>query len=147
MIDPFTALADVKAAVSAGQELVNVTKQIGEFFDGVDDLRNKHEKKKNSPFASGDENAMDTFVKLQQAKDAEEELRQIVIATRGFSAWQELLDIRARIRRERKEREAAERLAKQERFEAIMIYGGVAVGLSIVLSITVVIILGMQGRL
>jgi hypothetical protein len=147
MIDPFTALAAVKAAVSAGQELVNVTKQIGEFFDGVDDLRNKHEKKKNSPFASGDENAMDTFVKLQQAKDAEEELRQIVIATRGFSAWQELLDIRARIRRERKEREAAERLAKQERFEAIMIYGGVAVGLSIVLSITVVIILGMQGRL
>jgi hypothetical protein len=147
MIDPFTALAAVKAAVSAGQELVNVTKQIGEFFDGVDDLRNKHEKKKNSPFANGDENAMDTFVKLQQAKDAEEELRQIVIATRGFSAWQELLDIRARIRRERKEREAAERLAKQERFEAIMIYGGVAVGLSIILSITVVIILGMQGRL
>jgi len=147
MIDPFTALAAVKAAVSAGQELVNVTKQIGEFFDGVDDLRNKHEKKKNSPFASGDENAMDTFVKLQQAKDAEEELRQIVIATRGFSAWQELLDIRARIRRERKEREAAERLAKQERFEAIIIYGGVAVGLSIILGITVVVILGMQGRL
>ena len=147
MIDPFTALAAVKAAVSAGQELVNVTKQIGEFFDGVDDLRSKHEKKKNSPFAGGDENAMDTFVKLQQAKDAEEELRQIVIATRGFSAWQELLDIRARIRRERKEREAAERLAKQERFEAIMIYGGVVVGLSIVLGITVVVILGMQGRL
>ena len=147
MIDPFTALAAVKAAVSAGQELVNVTKQIGEFFDGVDDLRNKHEKKKNSPFASGDENAMDTFVKLQQAKDAEEELRQIVIATRGFSAWQELLDIRARIRRERKEREAAERLARQERFEAIIIYGGVAIGLSIILGITVVIILGMQGRL
>jgi hypothetical protein len=147
MIDPFTAFAAVKAAVSAGQELVNVTKQIGEFFDGVDDLRSKHEKKKNSPFASADENAMDTFVKLQQAKDAEEELRQIVIATRGFSAWQELLDIRARIRRERKEREAAERLAKQKRFEAIMIYGGVAVGLSIVLGITVVVILGMQGRL
>ena len=147
MIDPFTALAAVKAAVSAGQELVNVTKQIGEFFDGVDDLRNKHEKKKNSPFASGDENAMDTFVKLQQAKDAEEELRQIVIATRGFSAWQELLDIRARIRRERKEREAAERLARQERFEAIIIYGGVAIGLFIILGITVVIILGMQGRL
>ena len=49
--------------------------------------------------------------------------------------------------KERKEREAAERLAKQERFEAIMIYGGVAVGLSIGLGITVVIILGMQGRL
>ena len=37
MIDPFTALAAVKSAVAAGKELVNVTKQIGEFFDGVDD--------------------------------------------------------------------------------------------------------------
>ena len=50
MIDPFTALAAVKSAVSAGKELVNVTKQIGEFFDGVDDLRAAHEKKKNSLF-------------------------------------------------------------------------------------------------
>ena len=46
MIDPFTALAAVKSAVSAGKELVNVTKQIGEFFDGVDDLRAAHEKRR-----------------------------------------------------------------------------------------------------
>ena len=147
MIDPFTAFAAIKTAVAAGQEIVNVTKQIGEFFDGVDELRNKHEKKKNSPFSSGDENAMETFVNLQRARDAEEELRQIVIATRGFSAWQELLDIRARIRRERKEKEAAESLRKQELFEAIMIYGGVGIGLFVLVGITVVVILGKQGRL
>ena len=75
MIDPFTALAAVKSAVAAGKELVNVTKQIGEFFDGVDDLRAAHEKKKNSLFSGSDENAMETFVNLQRAKDAEEELR------------------------------------------------------------------------
>ena len=46
MVDPLTAFAAIKSVVSAGQELVNVTKQIGEFFDGVDDLRNKHNKKK-----------------------------------------------------------------------------------------------------
>jgi hypothetical protein len=147
MIDPFTAFAAIKTAVSAGQEIINVTKQIGEFFDGVDELRNKHEKKKNSPFGGGDENAMETFVNLQRARDAEEELRQIVIATRGFSAWQELLDIRARIRRERKEKEAAEKLKKQELFESVMIYGGVGVGLFVLVGITVVVILGKQGRL
>ena len=147
MIDPFTAFAAIKTAVSAGQEIINVTKQIGEFFDGVDELRNKHEKKKNSPFSGGDENAMETFVNLQRAKDAEEELREIVIATRGFSAWQELLDIRARIRRERKEKETAEKLKKQQRIEAIIIYGGVGFGLIILVGITVVAILGKQGRL
>ena len=72
MVDPFTALAAVKTAVSAGKELVSVTKQIGEFFDGVDELRNNHNKKKNSLFSGDDENSMETFVKLQKAKDAEE---------------------------------------------------------------------------
>lgn len=147
MIDPFTAFAAIKTAVAAGQEIVNVTKQIGEFFDGVDELRNKHEKKKNSPFAGSDENAMETFVALQRAKDAEEELRELIIHLRGYSAWGELQEIRARIRRERKEKEAAESLRKQELFEAIMIYGGVGIGLFVLVGITVVVILGKQGRL
>ena len=147
MIDPFTAFAAIKTAVSAGQEIINVTKQIGEFFDGVDDLRSKHEKKKNSPFSGGDENAMETFVNLQRAKDAEEELRELIIHLRGYSAWTELQEIRARVRRERKEKEAAEKLKKQQQIENIMIYGGVSVGLFILVGITVVVILGKQGRL
>jgi hypothetical protein len=131
MIDPFTALAGIKAAVSAGKELVSVTKQIGEFFDGVDDLRNKHTKKKNSVFA----------------KDAEEELRQIVIATRGFSAWGELQEIRARVRRERKEREAAEKLKRQQRLEAIVIFGGSIAVVGLLVGIIVVVVMGLQGKI
>ena len=69
MVDPLTAFAAIKAAVAAGQELISVTKQIGEFFDGLDELRNKHTKKKNSIFNTEDENALDTFVKLQKAKN------------------------------------------------------------------------------
>jgi hypothetical protein len=146
MIDPFTALAGIKAAVSAGKELVSVTKQIGEFFDGVDDLRNKHTKK-NSVFSTGDENAMETFVQLQRAKDAEEELRQIVIATRGFSAWGELQEIRARVRRERKEREAAEKLKRQQRLEAIVIFGGSIAVVGLLTGIIVVVAMGLQGKI
>jgi len=147
MIDPFTALAGIKAAVSAGKELVSVTKQIGEFFDGVDDLRNKHTKKKNSVFSTGDENAMETFAQLQRAKDAEEELRQIVIATRGFSAWGELQEIRARVRRERKEREAAEKLKRQQRLEAIVIFGGSIAVVGLLTGIIVVVVMGLQGKI
>ena len=147
MIDPFTAFVAIKSAVSAGQEIINVTKQIGEFFDGVDELRNKHEKKKNSPFGGGDENAMETFVNLQRAKDAEQELRELIIQLRGYSAWTELQEIRARVRRERKEKETAEKLKKQQQIENIMIYGSVSIGLFILVGITVVVILGKQGRL
>lgn len=147
MIDPFTALAAIKAAVSAGQELVNVTKQIGEFFDGVDDLRNKHNKKKNSVFNNEDENAMETFIALQKAKDAEEELRQIVIATRGYSAWQELLSIRARVRREKKEREEEQARLKAERFEAFVIWGSIGLIFVMVFGFAIVILLAQQGKI
>lgn len=147
MVDPFTALAAIKAAVSAGQELVNVTKQIGEFFDGVDDLRNKHNKKKNSAFNTEDENAMETFIALQKAKDAEEELRQIVIATRGYSAWQELLSIRARVRREKKEREEEQARLKAERFEAFVIWGSIGLIFVMVFGFAIVILLAQQGKI
>jgi len=147
MIDPFTALAAVKSAVAAGKEIVNVTKQIGEFFDGVDDLRAAHEKKKNSIFSGSDENAMETFVNLQRAKDAEEELRQIVIATRGFSAWGELQSIRVQARKDRKAKIEAEKKRKQKMAERFIIYGGSIVIVSIMLGITIVIILAKQGRL
>ncbi len=147
MVDPLTAFAAIKAAVSAGQELVNVTKQIGEFFDGVDDLRNKHNKKKNSAFSGEDENAMETFVALQKAKDAEEELRELIIHLRGYSAWQDLIAIRARVRREKKEREEEQARLKAERFESLVIWGSVGLILTLVSGFAIVVLLGVTGRI
>jgi len=146
-VDPFTAIAAVKAAVSAGKQLVDVTKQIGEFFDGVDDLRAKHNKKKNSAFSGGPENAMETFVQLQRAKDEEENLRQIVIATRGYSAWGELIEIRATMRRERKAREQEEARLSAERKEAFLIWGGSGILLTLIVGLAIAIILGTQGKI
>ena len=146
-MDPFIAIAAVKAAVSAGQELVNVTKQIGDFFDGVDELRDKHNKKKNSPFSSGDENAMETFVQLQRAKDEEENLREIIIATRGYSAWGELIELRASMRRERKRKQEEEAKLRAERREALLIWGGSGLILALILGFAIVVLLGSQGKI
>ena len=147
MVDPLTAFAAIKAAVSAGQELVNVTKQIGEFFDGVDDLRNKHNKKKGSAFNNEDENAMETFVALQKARDAEDELRQLIIHLRGYSAWQEFIAIRARVRREKKEREEEQARLKAERFESLVIWGSIGLILTLVTGFAIVVLLGVTGRI
>ena len=147
MVDPLTAFAAIKAAVSAGQELVNVTKQIGEFFDGVDDLRNKHNKKKGCAFSSEDENAMETFVALQKAKDAEDELRALIIHLRGYSAWQELIAIRARVRREKKEREEEQARLKAERFESLVIWGSIGLILTLITGFAIVVLLGLSGRI
>ena len=103
--------------------------------------------RKTALFSGSDENAMETFVNLQRAKDAEEELRQIVIATRGFSAWGELQAIRVQARKDRKAKIEAEKKRKAKLVERIVIYGGATIIVSIMIGITVVIILAKQGRI
>jgi hypothetical protein len=113
----------------------------------VDDLRNKHNKKKGGAFSGEDENAMETFVALQKAKDAEEELRELIIHLRGYSAWQELIAIRARVRRERKEREEEQARLKAERFESFVIWGSIGLILTLVTGFATVVLLGVSGRI
>jgi|TARA_B100001094_G_scaffold203469_2_gene197387 hypothetical protein len=112
-------------------------KDIGKLFDAIDILRNDHNKKKSSPFAgSENEEAMDTFINKKKAEDLENELRQIIMETRGYDAWQELLKLRAEIRRKRKEAERARMLARQKLWDNLWLYGGVfiiLVGISVIL--------------
>ena len=113
MIDPLSALAMVKGGISAGKSLASMSKELAGFFDSVDSAKKAHEKKKQSPFSSANEEALDTFMKRQQAKEAEEELREFIVNTIGYSAYQELLKLRKEISEERKEEERQARLEAQ----------------------------------
>jgi hypothetical protein len=66
----------------------------------------------NAIFATANEEAMATWTQAQNAKTAEAELREFIVNTKGFSAYQELLKIRREVIAQRKE---AERQAKAER--------------------------------
>ena len=110
MIDPLSALAMVKGGISAGRTIASMSKELAGFFDSVDSAKKDHEKKKQSPFSSTNEEALDTFMKRQQAKQAEEELREFIVNTIGYSAYQELLNLRREIAQERKETERQARV-------------------------------------
>ena len=110
MIDPLSALAMVKGGISAGKTIASMSKELAGFFDSVDSAKKAHEKKKQSPFSSSNEEALDTFMKRQQAKQAEEELREFIVNTLGYSAYQELLKLRREVAAERKEAERQARL-------------------------------------
>ena len=110
MIDPLSALAMVKGGISAGRTIASMSRELGSFFDSVDSAKKDHEKKKQSPFSSTNEEALDTFMKRQQAKQAEEELGEFIVNTIGYSAYQELLKLRREIAQERKEAERQARL-------------------------------------
>ena len=121
MIDPLTAFAAIKGGISAGKQLHSMSKEIAGFFDSVDNAKKAHAKKKNSLFASANEEAMDTWMQKQQAIEAEKELRELIVNTRGFSAYQDLLKLRREIAKERKERERKEAKEREEQQELIAI--------------------------
>ena len=124
MVDPITAFGAIAAGVKTGKSIMNMTKELANFMDSCDEAKKSHEKKKNSLFASANEEALDTFMKRQQAIDAEEQLRDLIIGTRGYSAYQDLLKLRREIVAERKECEremALERERKKENAETALI--------------------------
>ena len=54
------------------------------------------------------------------ARDAEEQLRELIVNTRGLSSYQELQKIRQEIRQERKAAEAQRQIERQKRAEAAL---------------------------
>ena len=91
------AYAALKAGVKAGRDIQSLASEIGQLWAGIDAVKHNYNKAKNSPFRTAEEEAMDEFVAKKQAEDLEHNLREIVIATRGHSGWQELLRLRADI--------------------------------------------------
>jgi hypothetical protein len=130
MIDPLTAYAAVKGGISAGKQLYDMTKEISSFFDSVDSANQKHQKKQSSIFASPNEEALDTFLSKQKAADAEAQLRELIMNTRGYGAYQELLAIRREIRLERNETQRLAILKAEELKENILL-GLLVLGLSL----------------
>jgi len=123
-----TAFAAIKSGVKLGKDAQSMMSDVGKMWGAIDEVRGQHKKKKASPFASASEEALETFAALKKADDLEENLKKIVIQTRGFYAWEELLKLRGRIKRERIEAEKARRAKMQQRIEI-----GAAVALFVLL--------------
>ncbi|BAQ87112.1 peptidase [uncultured Mediterranean phage uvMED] len=114
------SFAALKAGIAAGKEISSLSKEIGKLWGAIDQARNDHSSAQNSPFrGSSEEEAMDTFINLQKAKDFEDQLRSIILETRGYGAWQELIKLRADIKERKRKAEIARKLARRERIETI----------------------------
>ena len=113
------AFNGIKAGVAAGKEISSLAKDIGKMFDAIDSVKQEHNNEKNKPFQSANEEALETFINKKQAEDLEDNLRQIITATRGPSAWQELIRMRVEVRKRRQEEEEARIRRRRELIETI----------------------------
>jgi len=146
MIDPVTALATATAAFNAvkkgvemGQDIENMAGAIGKWMGAVSDINKSEEFAKKPPlfkklFAGGsvEEEALAAFMAKKKAEDMREQLRQIISATRGPQAWQELVKTEADIRKKRQETIYAQKERQKHFIEIAVIIGATIIGVALV---------------
>ena len=113
MIDPFTAFAAAQTAVSAikkgiqlGKDIGGISNDLAKFAGAVSDLSFAHKQSENPPwyavlFGGSGPSAMDIFAKKKQAEALRAEIKQYIQFAYGQSAWEELLHIEAKVRKDR----------------------------------------------
>ena len=98
----------IKKGVAVGQDIENMAGALGKWMGAVSDIKKAEEMNKKPPlfkklFQSGsvEEESMEIFMAKKKAEDMREQLKQIIMLTRGMGAWQELLRTEADVRKRR----------------------------------------------
>tara|TARA_B100000287_G_scaffold247835_1_gene232978 strand:+ start:1439 stop:1912 length:474 start_codon:yes stop_codon:yes gene_type:complete len=102
------AFNTIKAGFAAGRDIESMAGDLSRWMGAVSDIKKADEYNKRPPlfkklFASGsvEEEAMQIFMAKKKAEDMRNQLRQIIIMTRGPSAWDELIKTEGDIRKRR----------------------------------------------
>ena len=122
------AFGAIKQGVSVGKELHSLSGQIIKFVKQMNVVEEEHKKEKSKWFTSSNEEALDTYFKLKQVHDMENQLREMFMLYGAPNAWSEFIAIRTDIK---KKRQAAIAKKKKEREDFIMIcaYGALVIAL------------------
>ena len=141
MIDPVTAIAGataafnaIKSGFSVGRDIESMAGDLGRWMNCISDLKKAEEYTKKPPlfkklFQAGsvEEEAMQVFMAKKKAEDMRDQLRQIIVATRGPSAWDELIKTEGDIRKKRQEMIYAQEERRRQIIEIIAVIGLVLV--------------------
>lgn len=159
MIDPVSAIGmataayrGIKAAVSTGKELHDMASTLQQWAGAMSDLDFAHKQAENPPMfkklfgaSQIEQNALEVWGHKQKAKEMREEMRSHISFFYGPSAWDEIVAIEAKMRKER--REAV--YAAEERKQAILewVVGLLAAGVGIgILGVVIYVIGKFQGN-
>ena len=106
-----SAYGIVRSLVSNGNELSSCFGQISKWAGLVEQAESKHRSERTRKGVTGElEEALDTWQTVRRIREQEEELRNMIISTTGnMNAWNDIVAIRTRLRKEK-----ANRLQKQE---------------------------------
>ena len=109
--------------------------ELGKLWGGLDTARASHNQKRTkamkNEFISVEEEALKTFADKRKADEIEKELREFIIYTLGGEAWNELIDLRGKIRKQRQEEARAEELQRRRNQEIAAVIFTVVIGVGL----------------
>tara|TARA_R100000388_G_scaffold47956_1_gene36104 strand:+ start:51 stop:494 length:444 start_codon:yes stop_codon:yes gene_type:complete len=115
------AFGIIKNFVSNGKDLASCGKQISDFVFAKEKIEKEVSKQKAKGIAGGD---LEEFMALEELKNKEEELKQIMIYIGRPGLWADWQKFQAQARKARREQE---KLAQRRR-EEILEYVGYSIG-------------------
>ena len=105
-----TAFSLIKKGFAAGRDVESMYGDIGRWMGACSDVNQSVKMANNPPVfkklfagSSVEQEAMDAFAAKKKAEAMEEELRNWINLTHGPNAWQDLLKMQVKIRKERQE--------------------------------------------
>lgn len=144
MLDPVTAAATATAAFNTikkgfqiGRDIEQMAGDIGRWMSCLSDMEQAEKEAKNPPifkklFAgqSAEAEALQVFMANKKARQQREELKQFISWTLGQSAWDELIRMEGKIRKQRQETLYLQRERRRKFIEitAIVIFCAVVLG-------------------
>ena len=118
-----TAYKTIVAGFKVGKQVENMSKDLGRWMGAIQAVKEGHSKKKNRMFGSVEEEALEAFAMKKNAIAMENELRTFVNYNYGPNAWNEVIQIQAQIRKQKKEAQI-EAQRKQRQVVENTIIGG-----------------------
>lgn len=133
------AFSVIKTAVQNGGDIAKAGSAIAKFVGAKQDLERKSQKKGNS-------SDLEEFMALEQIREQEEQLKQLMIYTGRPGLWNDWQRFQAKARVARKEAEDEARRKRKQYFEIAIVTFLLIVGLTI-LACFVLLALHSQGKL
>jgi type IV secretory pathway component VirB8 len=133
------AFAVIKTAVQNGKDIAAAGSAIASFVGAKEDLQKKTQKK-------GGGSDLEEFLALEQIREQEEQLRQIMVYTGRPGLWNDWQKFQAKARVARREAEEERIRKRKQYFEIAIITFLFIVGLT-VLAAFVILALHSQGKI
>ena len=146
-MDPVTAIAAASTAFSvikkgfqAGRDVESMYGDIGRWMGAVSDVGHAEKMAKNPPIfkklfagSSVEQEAMDAFAAKKKAAAMEDELRTWINMVHGPNAWNELLKMQVKIRKQRQDQIYAQQELRKKIIEIVSIcVGATIVGIGLI---------------